>query len=201
MGMFHPVYGELMTSKEVSAATGHTLNQLRNWRMESRKDSAPFGSILIGATSYYRQVVIQDWIDEHGRQDGKYHMTERDKKFPLNVAVEGDTKHREAMGLITAITPENVLYMFEKLSKQSVDIAMTWANSGKTRFIREEMPDWTPTALRLTQDTRFQHPIWFTAMVKAMRLAQNEIAGLGLTEDEILAIPVGTVPPVREVRK
>lgn len=201
MGMFHPVYGELMTSKEVSEATGHTLNQLRNWRMESRKKLAPFGSILIGATSYYRQVVVQDWIDEHGRQDGKYHMTERDKKFPLNVAVEGDTKHREALGIITAINPENVLYMFEKLAKQSSKIAMRHANGSKNRFILEELPDWKQYEQPITQDSRFQHPVWFTAMVKAMRLAQAEIAGLDLTEEQILAVPVGTVPPLREVRK
>lgn len=200
MAMFHPIYGELMTAKEVSLATGHTLNQLRNWRMDSRAHLAPFGSIQIGATSYYRQVVVQDWLDENGQQNGTYKMTDRDKKFPLNVAVEGDIKHREAIRMLSAIVPENVLSVFGRLAKQSSKIAMSHANGSKNRFILEEFPEWKQYEDPITQDHRFARPVWFTAMVKAMRLAQNEIAGLGFSEEEVLALPVGDVPPVREVK-
>ena len=78
-----PVYGELLSSREVSLSTGFTMNQLRNWRLPNRHDLAPFGSIQIGGTSYYREVVVQDWIDEHGNQQGVYVQTARDKKFPI----------------------------------------------------------------------------------------------------------------------
>lgn len=198
MGMFHPVYGELMTAKEVSEATGHTINQLRNWRVKSRQHLAPFGSILIGATSYYRQVVIQAWIDRNGRQDGDYFMTELDKEFPLNVSVEGDIKQRQATRLIASINPETVADAHEKLSVLNRPIVMRYANSVKNRFIEEELGHAPEDAI--TKDKRFANPVWFTAMTKAMRLAQNEIANLGFTEEEVLAIPVGQVPPLRETK-
>lgn len=198
MGMFHPVYGELMTAKEVSEATGHTINQLRNWRVKSRQHLAPFGSILIGATSYYRQVVIQAWIDRNGRQDGDYFMTELDKEFPLNVSVEGDIKQRQATRLIASINPETVADAHEKLSVLNRPIVMRYANSVKNRFIEEELGYAPEDAI--TKDKRFASPVWFTAMTKAMRLAQNEIANLGFTEEEVLAIPVGQVPPLRETK-
>lgn len=78
-----PVYGELLSSREVSLSTGFTMNQLRNWRLVSRHELAPFGHVRIGGTSYYRKVVVQDWIAEHGNQRGVYVQTERDKKFPI----------------------------------------------------------------------------------------------------------------------
>lgn len=200
MSTFDSVYGELLTAKEVANMTGLTMNQLRNWRMPQRFDKAPFGFVSIGVSPHYRRVVVEAWLERNGGTNRKFTPLGIDAEFPINVAFEGDEKRRNAMNMIANITPENVLSAFEKLAKQSSDIAMTWANSGKTRFIRDEIPDWSPTALRITQDTRFQHPVWFTSMVKAMRLAQNEISGLGFSEEEILALPVGTVPPVRETK-
>ncbi len=82
----HPVYGELLTAKEVSEATHFTLNQLRNWRNDTRAHLAPFGSIQIGGTSYYRKIVVEAWIERNGTQSAVYRMTDLDREFPLEVA-------------------------------------------------------------------------------------------------------------------
>jgi hypothetical protein len=75
---------------------------------------------------------------------------------------------------------------------------MRYANTVKNRFLEEELGSYSPSENPITKDKRFASPVWFTAMTKAMRLAQNEIANLGFTEEEVLALPVGQVPPLRE---
>lgn len=200
LATFDPTYGELLTAKEVCEATGFTMNQLRNWRMPARLDKAPFGFVSIGVSPYYRKASVQKWLDTNTGSNVRYTPAGTDLDIPIETAYEGDAKRATAMRMIGAISPENVLSVFERLSKQDRGTASRYANAGKIRFIKEEMPDWEPYVNPITQDNRFQKPVWFTAMVKAMRLAQNEIAGLGFSEEEVLALPVGDVPPVREVK-
>jgi hypothetical protein len=201
MTTFHPVYGDLMTAKEVSDVTGFTPNQLRNWRMEARAHLAPFGSIQIGRTSFYRQVVVQDWIDENGRQDGTYRMTDRDRKFPLNVAVEGDIKKRDAMSRIQAVTPENVKSWQDYLFGVDQQRTMHYSNIVKNEFLSELLGREVGLSNSVSADQRFSEPVWFEAVVPAMRLQLNEMYGLGLSRDEVLSVPIGQVPPIKEVKK
>jgi hypothetical protein len=200
MSTFDSVYGELLTAKEVANLTGLTMNQLRNWRMPIRHDKAPFGFVSIGVSPHYRRVVVEAWLERNGGTNRKFTPLGIDAEFPINSTFEGDEKRRNAMNIIANVTPENVLSVFERLSKQDRGTAMRYANAGKIRFIQEEMPDWEAYVTPITSDNRFQNPVWFTAMVKAMRLAQNEISGLGFSEEEVLALPVGDVPPVRETK-
>lgn len=201
MTTFHPVYGDLMTAKEVADSTGFTSNQLRNWRMDSRAHLAPFGSIQIGRTSFYRQVVVQDWIDENGRQDGTYRMTDRDKKFPLNTAVEGDIKKRDALSRVQAVTPENVKSWQDYLFGVNQQLTAHYSNIVKNEFLSELLGREVNLSNSVSSEKRFSEPVWFEAVVPALRLQLNEMYGLGLTREEVLSVPVGQVPPVKEVKK
>lgn len=202
MTTFHPIYGELMTAKEVSKATGHTLNQLRNWRTDAREHLAPFGSILIGATSYYRQVVVQDWIDENGRQDGKYRMTDRDKKFPLNVAVEGDVKRQQATELLAGINAATAFAWREKIAQQYGNQEfMVFMDKYAVPIYTAEYPDYEPTKYTITTMNRFAYPVWFVGATKASRMLINEKQSLGFTEQEIDALPIGQYPPANEAKR
>lgn len=79
----HPIYGEILTAKEVSEITGFTMNQLRNWRIPARRNLAPFGFMSIGASPYYRKVVVEGWLEIHGGQKAEYFPTEFDKNYPV----------------------------------------------------------------------------------------------------------------------
>jgi hypothetical protein len=190
-----------MTAKEVADSTGFTSNQLRNWRMDSRAHLAPFGSIQIGRTSFYRQVVVQDWIDENGRQDGTYRMTDRDKKFPLNTAVEGDIKKRDALSRVQAVTPENVKSWQDYLFGVNQQLTAHYSNIVKNEFLSELLGREVNLSNSVSSEKRFSEPVWFEAVVPALRLQLNEMYGLGLTREEVLSVPVGQVPPVKEVKK
>lgn len=200
MSTFDSVYGELLTAKEVANLTGLTMNQLRNWRMPARHDKAPFGFVSIGLAPHYRRVVVEAWLERNGGTNRKFTPLGIDAEFPINTAFDGDEKRRNAMNVIANITPENVASVFERLSNLDRATASRYANISKQKFIAEEIGDYDPTERVITRDNRFAEPVWFTAMVKAMRLAQNEIGNLGFSEAEILALPVGQVPPLKETK-
>lgn len=76
-----PFYGELLTAREVSELSGFTMNQMRNWRLPSRLDRAPFGFLSIGKAPYYSKVVVDSWLDIHGGQTPTYHASAFDRDF------------------------------------------------------------------------------------------------------------------------
>lgn len=200
MTIFDPVYGELFTSREVVNLTGLTMNQLRNWRLPARSDTAPFGYVSIGMSPHYRKVVIEAWLERNGGNNRKFVPLGIDAEFPIDEAFQMDTKQRNAQSALLHIQPENVLSVFERLLKQDNATVLRYANSYRRSLIKLEMPEWNPMERTINSDTRFQEPIWFPAMVKAMRMAQNELAGLGFTEEEVLDLPIGEYPPLKETK-
>lgn len=200
LSIFDPTYGELLSAKEVCEATGFTMNQLRNWRMPARLEKAPFGFVSIGISPYYRKASVQKWLDSNAGSNVRYTPAGTDLEIPIDTAYEGDSKRANAMRMIGSITPENVSSVFDRLSGQDRALVSRYANIRKQEFLFEELGQYDPMTRPITRDNRFVEPSWFTAMVKAMRLAQNEIANLGFSEAEVLALPVGDVPPVRETK-
>lgn len=185
--MFHPVYGDLMTAKEVSDATLFTLNQLRNWRNDARAHLAPFGSIQIGGTSYYRKIVVQAWIDRNGVQSGVYRMTELDKEFPIGDAVIQDISKMDAFATLSKITTETVYHWMLHRLDEGKSFRDAWQNA------------WADISdTYLTYHTRLENPEWYRVAVQTQRWLVNNQQGLGLTLDEIKAMPVGAVPPLKE---
>ncbi len=185
--MFHPIYGELMTAKEVAEATHFTLNQLRNWRNDSRAHLAPFGSIQIGGTSYYRKIVVQDYLDEQGPQSGNYRMTDRDKKFPLNESVSAELGKIDAINTVSRITTENVMNWLETQLDKNISFIDTWKATWAE--LGEEY---------ISKNDASTNYAWYPSAVQTQRLFVSNAQGLGLTVEDIKAIPVGAVPPLNE---
>lgn len=185
--MFHPLYGDLMTAKEVSDATLFTLNQLRNWRNDARAHLAPFGSVQLGGTSYYRRIVVQDYLDENGTQVGSYRMTDRDKKFPLGESVAQDLEKIDAMANLSKLTTETVSHWLNKQLDNKVSFINTWKEF------------WALTGKPyISSNDKSLNSAWYEGAVQTHRLFVNDIQGLGLSVEQVLSIPVGAVPPIKE---
>lgn len=188
MPHYHPTYGDLMTSKEVSDATHFTLNQLRNWRTDSRAHLAPFGSIQLGGTSYYRKVVVQAWIERNGVQTGVYRMTDLDREFPIAETSIKDLDKSNAIAVLLRVTTENVCSWLEaQIDKQRNFVSAVWEPTWKS--IREDY---------VSKNVRWEDHSWFETAVQVQRAYINDQQGYGLSLDEIKAIPVGNVPPLNE---
>lgn len=187
--MFHPIYGDLMTAKEVAEATHFTLNQLRNWRNDTRGHLAPFGSIQIGGTSYYRRIVVQAWIDRNGTQAGTYRMTDLDREFPLNEAVSTELGKIDAINTVSRITTENVMNWLETQLDKNISFIDTWKAT------------WAELGTDyISKNDASVNYAWYPSAVQTQRLFVSNAQGLGLTVEDIKAIPVGAVPPLNEKR-
>lgn len=193
MPIQNTIYGELLTSKEVCEVTGFTMNQLRNWRSPSRRDLAPFGFVSIGVSPYYRKVVVQDYLDEQGPQQGVYVMTDRDKKFPVAVGEQISIEHNTAVNTVSRITTENVYNWLEgQIDKQGIKFTDTW----KELWAQFDAVD--GELAYITYHQRYDNLAWFKRAVMTARAYLSESQGFDLSLEDIKAIPVGAVPPLNE---
>jgi hypothetical protein len=195
MSTLHAIYGELLTAKEVCDFTGFTMNQLRNWRIPARRSLAPFGFVSIGATPFYRKVVIQDYLDEQGPQQGVYVMSDRDKKFPIAVAESlslDESMARNALGKLTAATVDS--WINGKLNSAG----LAWVTEWKRAWAAIETALGLEPNFTLPQN-RWDNPEWWNVAVHAARYLINEEQALGLPVEKVLAIG-GSHAPVKELK-
>lgn len=201
MGLFDPTYGELLTAKEVCEATGFTMNQLRNWRLPSRLDKAPFGFVSVGVSPYYRKASVQLWLDKNAGSNVRYTPAGTDLDVPVASAFEGDLDRLNALKRVAVVTPENVKSWQDYLFGVDAQLTMRYSNLVKNEFLSELLGRKVGLSDSIPAEKRFSEPVWFEAVVPAMRLQLNEMYGLGLTREEVLSVPVGQVPPLKETKK
>jgi hypothetical protein len=195
MSIQHDLYGELLTAKEVCSFTGFTMNQLRNWRVPARRELAPFGFVSIGSTPYYRKVVVQDYLDENGVQQGVYVMSDRDKKFPVAVAEAislDENLARTTLAKLTSATVDS--WINGKLNTAGLTWVAEWKRAWATM---EQALNLAPSFI-LPQN-RWEHPEFWNLAVHSARYLINEEQDLGLTVEKILDLGTSTAP-VKETK-
>ena len=189
MTTFHPTFGELLTAKEVIQLTGFTMNQLRNWRIPARRELAPFGFVSIGVSPHYRKVVVEAWIERNGGSNVSYVPAGLDAEFPIGEVAQVSLEQRSAADTLSKITTETVAYWLGKKLDEKVSFINTWkefwALTGKPYVSLNDKND---------------NPYWYEGAVQTQRLFVNDAQGLGLPVEQVLAMPVGAVPPVKERR-
>lgn len=198
MAQYNAVYGELLSSREVSDLTGFTMNQLRNQRQ--KPETSPFPFVRIGGTSLYRKSDINAWIEKNGGLDATYIALPHHIATPLEIASDNVDK-RDALNKLKTITTAN-----------SFDSMATWAieQSGLdngTKIIHDEgrrllaiergLSNWNelpiPTVKLKATDLEAFWKIWTYGVRRVMAIVNN----FDVTDEEIISIPVGDVPPLK----
>lgn len=198
MAQYSPVYGELLSSREVSDLTGFTMNQLRNHRQKPETSPLPF--VRLGGTSLYRKADVNAWIEDNGGFEAQYIALPHHKTTPLEIAADNQAK-RDAIGRLATITTAN-----------SFDSMATWAieQSGLdngTQIIHDEgrrllalergLSEWKdlpiPTIKLKATDLDAFWKIWTYGVRRVMTM----VNAFDVTDEDIIAIPVGDVPPLK----
>lgn len=202
MAIFDPLYGELFTAKEVCNVTGLTLNQLRNWRVPARQDKAPFGFVSIGVAPYYRKVVVMAWLDKNGGSNRKYVPIGLDHEFPLDSSLEVDSQKREHLAALADITTATMWHRWYTRISETLR-----ADFGK-KFRAEQKrlyslysgmaEDDVPT---LVYGQRFENfELFYVSSVLALRSLWAEINEWSVSDRELIDLPIGDVPPAKEIK-
>ena len=198
MPQYNPVYGELLTSREVSDLTGFTMNQLRNHRQ--KPETSPFPFVRLGGTSLYRKTDIHAWLDENGGLEAQYVALPHHKTTPLEIS-HTDHEKREAISKIKHITTENSWTSMATWVTDQSGLPNPTAyihNEGRRLLaIERGIEDWKtigiPNPDLKAVDQEGYWKIWTYGVRKAFVTANQ----LDVTDEEIMSVPIGDVPPLK----
>lgn len=206
MPNFDPLYGELLTAREVSNLTGLTMNQLRNWRIPARLDKAPFGYLQIGAAPFYRKVVVENWLDRNnGGNNVRFIPAGLDAEFPVEAGLEADTNKRKNLTQLASITTANQFYRW---GSTLGDILQEGYGTGIHKHARRLYGMWKGLSAdeveALTHVTRGRMTTnleqYYVGSTLATRRLWADTQGWEVSDAEIVGLPVGDIPPVKETK-
>ena len=200
MTYYDPLYGDLLESREVAEMTGLTMNQLRNWRLPSRQDTMPFGYLKIGGGVRYRKAVIEAWLEKNGAVVPEYVQAEIDKQIPLNDVLANNPALREGLAKLAKITTRNSwTSMATWLIEQSgIDNGTKVIHDEGRRILAIEREcdakDFgIPNAEMKSTDPEAFWKIWTYGVRKGFAM----VISLDVTDEDIMRLPVGDIPPLK----
>jgi len=197
LSTYHPKYGELLTSREVSDLTGFTMNQLRNQR--TKPEASPIKFVRQGGTSWYRKSDVDAYIELNGGSEWEYIGGPESITTPLvNESAVGQRKeHLDELSKITtrnAWTKWYTWFTDHSGWKDPYGDTRKWQVELWKLSTGEDLDELYPKSafykMRSDDPMRFWPSITF-----AMRKAVAEVRGHEITDREIIEIPVGEVPP------
>ena len=197
MSTYHPKYGELLTSREVSDLTGFTMNQLRNQR--TKPEASPIKFVRQGGTSWYRKSDVDAYIEINGGSEWEYIGGPESITTPLvNESAVGQRK--EYLDELSKITTRNAWtkwytwFTDQSGWKDAYGDTRKWQVELWKLSTGEDLDELYPKSafykMRAEDPMRFWPSITF-----AMRKAVAEVRGHEISDREIIEIPVGEVPP------
>jgi hypothetical protein len=194
---YDPIYGELLTSREVSDLTGFTMNQLRNQRL--RADTSPLPYVRQGGTSWYRKDDIDIWLEENGTIEYQYVRVPNAKSAPLrNTTI--DFEQKKNLDELSKITTRNAwtkwYTWFTDHSgwKDPYGDTRKWQVELYKQATGEDLDELYPKSAFYKM--RAEDPLRFwPSITYAMRKAVAEVRGYEISDEEIIELPVGEVPP------
>jgi hypothetical protein len=201
--IYDQTYGELLTAKETCLATGFTMNQLRNWRVASRLEKAPFGYVSIGITPYYRKASVQLWLDRNAGDNIKYTPAGTDKEVPLGVANEKDFEKRNQIGVLSSITTRNYwLKWYQDIASIYNQEWASYVMDNQRRFYAQYKGIEDPSQLKHLNYMKRAENLeqFYYGGVMSARVFYADKQGWDISEEEILAMPVGELPPSKETK-
>jgi hypothetical protein len=194
---YDPIYGELLTSREVSDLTGFTMNQLRNQR--TRPEISPFPFVRQGGTSWYRKDDIDLWLEENGSIQYQYIRVPNAKSAPLrNTTVDFEQKKNlEELARITtrnAWTKWYTWFTDHSGWKDPYGDTRIWQVELYKQATGEDLDELYPQGEFYKMRTEDPQRFW-PSITYAMRKAVAQVRGYEVSDEEIIAGPVGEVPP------
>jgi hypothetical protein len=200
MATYDPIYGELLTSREVSDLTGFTMNQLRHFRQ--KPEVAPFPILRSGNTSWYRKSDLENYIEEHGTQTFEYIVPEGFTSAPL-VGSLADSSRRDSITKMRNVTSRNswskwsqyltedsgieIIEAFNRIETEQVRL-YKMATGDDLKLMYPDIRDFN--LMRKHDPFRF-----WPSYTYGIRRVLADHTGLDVTDQEIIDAPVGEVPP------
>lgn len=206
--MFDPEFGEMVDIREVSRLTGLSVHQLRSWRKPEFAHLARFETYRspLNSAVWYRLADVELFLREQGIVVGASGLR-RDAdlpsafRAPLAVPVGEDV--RRALVELADITTETMWLRWsnrlsdalqveypKQLKQHQARLYALWAGVDV-----EGLPVSVPFGLKSEHPEQF-----YVGNVLAYRRMLADLRGWNVGDEELLGLPVGDVPPTREIK-
>ena len=200
MTAYHPKYGQLLTSREVADMTGFTMNQLRYFRQTP--DKSPFPLLKKGNTTLYRELDILQYLEVHGVEGEEYVVPEGFEPAPLVNPTYEAKSNKDITAMSKIVTSNAWSKWTERLTQNGpmdVSTAMKFLRDETVRLLKEGTgDDLTELYPGETYDfwLRTNDPVRFwKGRTWATRSLAREIYGWNVSDQDIINVPIGEVPP------
>lgn len=201
MPTYDHTYGELLTSREVGNLTGFTMNQLRNHRQ--KPETSPLAFIRFGATSLYRLSDVNQYLETSGGPLSRQYIVPTGiPSTPLNFAGDNPKKRADIAQLGQITTANSFMSMATwAVEKSGLENGTKLIHDEGRRLLALErgIDDWKTidravlSKLGVTDLDAFWK-IWTYGVRRCwVIVSQSDI-----TDQELMAIPVGAIPPLKQ---
>ena len=205
--MFDPEFGELVGIAEVELLTGISKSQLRNWRKPEFAHLAKFDEYHgVGNKVWYRLADIEEYLAQAGVVVGAsgFRRVERPNAVRSAVVVEfmSDDK-RVALSQLSDITTATMwLRWSNRMSEMLQAEYPKRLRAEQARLYAlykgvdvSEVESFVPFGGKQVFPEQF-----FVGNVLAYRRMLADVRGWNVDDAELIALPLGDVPPLKEVK-
>ncbi len=204
-----PVYGEMIDAREVAKLTGITIHQIRSWRRPEFKHLAKFKTYRspLNNSVWYRLADVEKFLTENGVVIGMSGLISEDD-YPNAIEApllnpEIDQTKRKQLATLAGITTKNFWERwYQELSETYQKEWTDYVMANQRRFYAQHIGIDDPSVLtHLNRKSRSENlEQYFYGGVMCARTFWAMKQGWNITEEEIIAIPVGELPPTVETK-
>lgn len=206
--MFDPEYGEMVDIREVSRLTGLSVHQLRSWRKPEFAHLAKFETYRspLNSAVWYRLADVELFLKEQGIVVGASGLR-RDADLPsafrAPLATPIGEATRRALAELADINTSTMWLRWSNRLSDALQIEypkQLRANQARLYALWkgvdvEGLPVSVPYGLKADHPEQF-----YVGNVLAYRRMLADLRGWDVSDEEILSVPVGDVPPTREIK-
>ena len=208
MAKYDPALGEMIGVSEVSNLTGFTPHQIRSWRKPENYEKAIFKAYRDETSAnvvWYRKDDVEAWRELKGISGGL-------AEIPAPNAFEAPVRNPNAVGekkdSLTQLAKITTANAYTKWYQWYCDSSGLDYNTTATNAEKWQKQFWSiHTATPLdqvskppTRKQRAEQPEYYwLGWTWAMRRAYADVYSLDVSDEDIMSLPSGEVPPLKEV--
>lgn len=161
----------------------------------------PFGFLRKGASCYYRKDVIEAWLFENGVIEAEYVPADFDKVIPLNDVLVNDPAKQKNLAQLAKITTRNSWTSMATwfIEQSGFDNGTSAVHDWGRQMLAKErsIPEWNDIS-RPNNDLKASDPDAFWKIwTYGIRKGYAEVNGMDITDEDIMFLPVGDIPPLK----
>jgi hypothetical protein len=205
---YDPEYGEMIGIAEVEKITGITKAQLRNWRKPEHHHLAKFDYFAGEANQiWYRKDDVEHYLSTHGVKLGQSGLKRVEMPNSVKAPVvipELDENKRSVLESLTKVTTQNVwLRYYNELAERHGQSFFTFIKPEQARLYGLWKGIDVTDVKFLPHNRRDENlELFYAGSVFAIRkfIASMSEGIVSITDQEIIQIPIGIVPPEKETK-